>query len=359
MDRKQHFEKYYSRLMWEGLCKSLLWGALAGFGLNAICALISYFTGFETGFWIALGLLVVGMAGGTPICYFKWYRPSIARNAKRLDRLGLEERLVTMIEYENDDSYIAQLQREDAKQKLAKINPKSIKFNIPKFLYVTAASCVAAGVLSSTWLGLSNAGLIPNWNQVWHEQILGEQLNRVNIMYEIMGDGEIEGDIEQSVNKGENGDVVVAVATGDSVFAGWLNMLGMVVSKNPVRNEVNVQADVYLFAAFMPAQDGEGQGEGDPKEGNPGDQPQKSNQDGKSESNNRNDDKSDQGGGSSIANNTIINGEEYYGMNFDMWHQSALDRLQTGQPLPDGYKQVIENYYDIIKTEKEETEGGN
>jgi hypothetical protein len=266
MDRKQHFEKYYSRLMWEGLCKSVLWGALAGFGLNAICALISYFTGFEVGFWIALGLLVVGVAGGTPICYFKWYRPSIARNAKRLDRLGLEERLVTMIEYENDDSYIAQLQREDAKAKLAKINPKTIKFNIPKFLYVAAASCIAAGVLSTTWLGLSNAGLIPNWNQVWHEQILGEDLNRVTVFYEVIGDGEIEGDIEQSVNKGQSTDQVVAVASGDSVFVGWADILGNVVSKSPIRQELNLQSNVFLFAYFMPAQEGQGQGEGDGKE---------------------------------------------------------------------------------------------
>ena len=46
-------------------------------------------------------------------------------------------------------------------------------------------------------------------------------------------------------------------------------------------------------------------------------------------------------------------------MNFDMWLEGALDRLQTGQPLPDGYKQFVEGYYDIIGVSKEETEGGN
>ena len=358
MDRKQHFEKYYSRLMWEGLCKSVLWGALAGFGLNAICALISYFTGFEVGFWIALGLLVVGVAGGTPICYFKWYRPSIARNAKRLDRLGLEERLVTMIEYENDDSYIAQLQREDAKAKLAKINPKTIKFNIPKFLYVTAASCIAAGVLSTTWLGLSNAGFIPNWNQVWHEQILGEDLDRVTVFYEVIGDGEIEGDIEQSVNKGQSTDAVAAVASGDSVFVGWADILGNIVSKNPLRQEINLQSNVFLFAYFMPAQEGQGQGDGDAKEGEGQEgPPQKGAQEAKGEGKEKGEGIT--GGGSSILNNTIINGEEYYGTNFDLYLEDALDRLQTGQPLPDDYKQFTEGYYEIIGKEKTETEGGN
>jgi hypothetical protein len=38
-----------------------------------------------------------------------------------MDRLGLEERLVTMLEYQNDTSCMAELQRRDAKESLEKL----------------------------------------------------------------------------------------------------------------------------------------------------------------------------------------------------------------------------------------------
>lgn len=355
MNQKQHFEKYRSRLMWEGLLKSFLWGMIIGFGLNAIFATLSYFIGFSFGFWVSLGLLAFGLIGVTWFCYHNYFCPTLIRNAKRLDRLGLEERLITMVDYEGDNSYIARLQREDAKQKLSTINPKNIKFNISKIVCVIAACVCALGIFSTTILGLTNAGIIPNWNQVWHEQILGEDLNRVTVFYEVVGEGEIEGDIEQSVNKGQSTDQVVAVASGDSVFVGWADILGNVVSKSPIRQELNLQSNVFLFAYFMPAQEGNDKGEGDGKEGEGQEGPvEKGNQDAKG--NGKEEGEGTIGGGQEIQNNTILNGEDYYGLFFEDYYQKAIERIEINGFIPEDYISFIENYYDIIRKDKENLE---
>ena len=355
MNQKQHFEKYRSRLMWEGLLKSFLWGAIIGFGLNAFFATLSYFISFSFGFWVSLGLLAFGLIGVTWFCYHNYFCPTLIRNAKRLDRLGLEERLVTMLDYEKDNSYIARLQREDAKQKLSTINPKNIKFNISKVVCIVAACVCALGVFSTTVLGLTNAGIIPSWNQVWHEQILGEDYNRVNILYETYGDGDVEGDIEQSVNKGQNGETVVAVPADDYGFAGWANLQGAIVSKNPIRCEINVQNDIYLIALFMPLQDHGGPNGNEVVEGQEGDsKPDKSSQENKGNGHEKGE--GIQGGGQEIQNNTILNGKDYYGLFFEEYYQQAIERIEISGFIPENYISFIENYYDIIRKDKEDLE---
>ena len=52
--------------------------------------------------------------------------------AKTLDDLGLDERVITMLEYKNEDNDIVALQRTDALNKLSNVNPNEIKIKIQK-----------------------------------------------------------------------------------------------------------------------------------------------------------------------------------------------------------------------------------
>ena len=123
------FKKYYSRLAKEGFLKALVCGLIIGFSLLLISAAVFWLADIER-FWLCIVLWAVATATATPIFYFKAFRPTIKAIAKRVDELGLEERILTMTELEKDDSYIAMRQREDAKAALKTIDAKRLKFAI-------------------------------------------------------------------------------------------------------------------------------------------------------------------------------------------------------------------------------------
>ena len=101
MEAKKHFEKHFSKLKSEALVRSLLAALIIGFVAGFVAAVITWFTNLN-GLWISIAALVVATAVAAPIFYAKKYRPTALRSARRIDRLGLEERLVTMVEYEGN-----------------------------------------------------------------------------------------------------------------------------------------------------------------------------------------------------------------------------------------------------------------
>lgn len=123
------FKEYYSRLAKEGFLKALLWGLLVGFSVLLFTALVCWIAAFN-GLWIMLSLFVVSAVTTTLLLYYKKFRPTTKSIAQRIDKLGLEERLITMTELENDPSFIALKQREDALSSLGKVNTSLLKFAI-------------------------------------------------------------------------------------------------------------------------------------------------------------------------------------------------------------------------------------
>ena len=146
MDSKNMFRKYRKRLVAEGVAKSLIFGLLVGFAANIVIATVSCFVKVE-GLWlISIGLLLVGTLISAPIFYFAKFRPTTKQIAARVDRrLGLEERTITMLELENDDSYIAMRQREDAKDALAATNKKNEIRRLYLGVYEARTYCGAFG----------------------------------------------------------------------------------------------------------------------------------------------------------------------------------------------------------------------
>ena len=116
--RNSLFEKYRSRVVREGVLKAVFCGLIIGFAVFIVSAAALWFTGVTWGIWLSLALFLVCTGISVPIFYYAKFKPTAKAIAKRIDKLGLEERILTMMELENDQSFIAMKQREDAVQAL-------------------------------------------------------------------------------------------------------------------------------------------------------------------------------------------------------------------------------------------------
>ena len=104
------------------------WGfVVASIGAGFLCALIVGFMIFKTK-----------------------HKYGIEAIAKRIDKLGLEERVGTMVEYRHNKSYVAKLQREDAKAKISELNAKTMKIKCPKKMLIACFAILIAILLLFT-----------------------------------------------------------------------------------------------------------------------------------------------------------------------------------------------------------------
>jgi len=269
MKKDKLFKRYYGRMRLEGLLKSLVWGIAVGF---AIGALFAFFTlGFNSFanvfgheraglfvFLIALGIWVGVTLISMPLFYLFRFRPDASRTAERIDRTGLEERLVTMKGLEGDDSYIAELQREDAKAKLTTVPPKKVK--IKAFMLVPTIIAAALMVVFAASILLANMTIDTPmaWNSYQREPEVVEvapedpEFEFFWIEYLVMGGGFIDGDVFQVVFKGENGRQVRATAVPGFAFAQWSFEHREQFRYNPNRQELDVRRNIVHMAEFYP-----------------------------------------------------------------------------------------------------------
>lgn len=77
--------------------------------------------------------------GGTGLSFLFMYRPTKKDTARRLDGLGMAERVETMLEYEHSTAPAARLQREETIDRLRGINRKDLKLKISKTLSALCA----------------------------------------------------------------------------------------------------------------------------------------------------------------------------------------------------------------------------
>lgn len=346
MDSNKQFERYYPRLRQEAILKSLLCGLAVGFSAAFVAAFITWFTPAD-GLWISLGVLALATLTATPIFYFKRFRPTVMNNARRIDSLGLEERLITMVEYQNDDSYIAELQRTDARAALEQVDKKQIKLHFPRKMLIALAICFVVGSGMTTITALSSAGLMPGGDDLVDAIIPDELEVYVAVSYIVEEGGTIEGEADQLVLFGENAEAVLAVADDGYFFVGWDDG-----QKKPSRQDKKVEKELILTAIFEPLEDenGEDGDEGDP--GDEGDQGQEGangppGPDGQEGEDGEEDNNSNSGGGKYDPPNQIIDGETYYREMLDKeaWKQYLEE---NGDSLTDEQKAIIEAYIGIV-----------
>lgn len=379
MDKKQLLKKYRARLVRSGLVSALGYGLMIGAGANFLAALACWLFEFEKGLWLSIGIGLAVLLVSTAILYVCRFRPTQKSVVHRVDRMGLEERTVTMMELENDDSYIAQLQREDARRRVANVSREQIKTTFPLFTFkvgavVAMVVCLVFGAGMTAVVGLTDSGVLPPPGILDGGQ---SKENFVSVSYLVEIGGEIEGEAEQMILRGENSVAVVAVAEDGWEFKEWSDGL-----KSPERHERNVNADFTVTAIFneLLHGDGVGDGDGDFSEGEPGEgdaaKDQPDNEDGSGvnggegdggegdgngnsgegagegtggqEGEGKGDGQGNGAGGGWKDADQIIDGMTNYRDVYDIYYDMAMELLSKGEELPPDLKAFIEGYYGSI-----------
>ena len=345
MNIKELFDKYYSRLAREGFFKSLFCGLIVGFAVDFVVAFLCWYFGASGVLWSVLALVVV-TAATTPIFYFKKFKPSIKEIAKRLDSLGLEERMITMTEFQQDDSYIAQRQREDAKLTLHKVDTKKIRFVFSRAMLIVLAATFLFGGAMTTVSGLTEAGILKPGKDVIDNILPDDPTQYITITYTVSeGEGLIEGDDVQIIEVGEDCVEVIAVADDGFGFVEWSDGV-----KDPARTDLKMDEDMEISAIFAPIGDGgdempgdgDGQGDGGPGDGDkPGKSPKPTEEDGPPGKG---------ANGSYEQNNMVQNGETYYRdiLESGMYYEEAMKWLETAENVPEDLKEFIQTYFEIL-----------
>lgn len=186
--KNEVFDKYLNRLRIEGFLRALLCGLAVAFGGLLVTAFICWFVGFK-GIWLSAVIFVVATATAAPLFYHFIFSPTTKSMARRIDELGLEERILTMTQLEGDNSYIATVQRADAMSALGKLNASMIKLvvSIPVIILCAAIGLGAAGM--TTVHALNVAGVIPSGIEL----AIGNNDDEYTITYKIGGEGVVHG----------------------------------------------------------------------------------------------------------------------------------------------------------------------
>ncbi len=371
---KEMLAKYRKRLVKESVIKSVMAGVSVGlaclFGLSVWFYLVpSVLSAVPYGlYWVPVTAFLAITAGAALLLYFLHFKPSTATVAKRLDSLGLEERTVTMMEFMDDNSYMAQRQREDAANSLKSVKSEMLALAVPARMIVCAALAFVLGAGAYTVNVLADTGIVPTGKDFidkLDETINGpDELFEYEVAYEVMGEGEIMGELVQIIEAGKDSEPVYAEPADGWFFAYWMYPDGTPVEEggqivdSPDRQEFAVEENIYLIACFMELSDG-----GDPSDNDPEDPSIKEQE--KTENDKPKDPSGDpsqeqqpdsnpgEGGGAGGAGrgddvNQIINGGTYYGDEQGSAQQDAMESLSGNSNVSDGDKQAVSDYYNAI-----------
>ncbi len=349
MIKNQQFKRHYSRLVLEAVIKSVLFGLLIGFAADFVAAVFAWVFAFG-GIWfpISVGAGVAALSG--VLLYFVRFKPDVKETARRVDRLGLEERMITMLELEGDDSYIATLQRENAKAHLSDVEGRKFKLRFSKALMILTAVAMVLGSSMTTVVALAENNVIPSGPDIINPDDPFESF--ISVSYVADEGGIIEGETDQLIAPGADAEPVIAEAEDGWVFVGWDDGL-----ENPARLDTNITADVVYTAIFQEigeGGDGEDSEEGPSEGGNEGDKAEDLPADGgssaESDQQGGNGDKGDGQGSSGESDGAQGEGEEKgEGGKGDGKGQGAGGKWQESNQFIDGntyYKDQLDLYYE-------------
>lgn len=406
------FKKYYKKIGRESILKALLCGLTIGFSLMFVCIAASWLAGFKAGIYIGLGLFVAATAIATPLFYTFRFRPTTKKIAQRIDTLGLEERILTMAELENDDSFIAMKQREDAMKAMKSVSSEMLKIavSVPLIAAVAISATLGTGMTVAAAVspdggkhfvdGLKekhtyeitytvegkgwvidftkkeNAALIAamkerarqreidkaNGKEVTEDETLPDTFRtRLGIVYTAIDetaqatmvlDGANYEDTTYTfeVTEGDEfGVKLMALPQKGYVFVGWSDGV-----TSPYREDMEVTATKTVTATFEKVTDllngekGEGQGQGEEA----GDEDSgNSNSSGNGSDGAGMPDTGISGGEGAKASpaNQVINGKTYYGDVFEDAYREMLERMKNNNSLSEAEKKAISDYLDSIR----------
>ena len=240
MNVKEIFGKHYKRLFAESVLKSIIGGVGVACAINVVLSFLYWMLRFGN-VWIgiAAGLLFGGVVG--VLLYFFKYRLTEKAAAQLIDRYGLQERMITMVELRGDNSTMAEKQRTDAIARLGDVSATSIKIKLPTPATVIVSVLLVFSVLFSVLGLLAGAGKIPYGKDLFAQGVDGT----FEVVYTVGEGGSIRGEAEQSVGFGESTTAVRAVADAGWMFVRWDDG-----ETSPERWESNVQSNMQIKAIF-------------------------------------------------------------------------------------------------------------
>jgi hypothetical protein len=270
------------------------------------------------------------------LLYHISFRPTIIKNARRLDRYGLEERLITMVDLEGDDSCIALKQREDAMAALERLDKKRVKIKIPAMIIALSVSLVLVFTGMTVVEVLSEAGILPSGAEVWCMVFPAEPLKEIRITYLAETGGYLIGEEEQYVTEGSYSKRILAVADEGFMFYAWSDG-----ETDPSRNDKAGDRDVSLTAVFLKIEEADDRtSDEDLPENVP----------------------TDEGYGPSVSApggaggmyqeiNQIIDNKTYYRdeATWEEYYKRVIELLENGGQIPEELLAIVEAYFDIIK----------
>lgn len=343
MEKNKIFQKQFSKLKFEAIVKSTLAGVGCGLGVNFLTSLITWFTPFH-GFWLSLLLFAIVAPVVSILFYYKRFYPSDIQNARRLDSMGLHERLVTMVEFQNADSEMARIQREDATRTLATIDKSQIKLKVSKALLVLFLCAFLLAVPMTTVNAMSEQGHLPRGDELLGSIVDDATKLSYLISYEVEEGGIIYGTAEQLVQEGSSATAVVALSNEGYYFKMWSDG-----NTSPARIDENVSADATYIAIFVKMDSTEEWSDTDEGD-SPTDAPEKKNE-GQSPGDSIGDNPQDSmhGGGKYEPNNQVINGNIYYREIIEEYKDTADERIfEENSTLTEEEIEFIKQYLGIV-----------
>lgn len=151
----KNIKKYYAKLLIEAILKSILSGLMFGFVASMFFALLFIALSFPG----SLITIIIGASVfiiSSILLFFFKFKPDTKFVARRVDQIGLEERVITMLEMEGkENSLIIEKQKADTEIILNDTPSKSLKFNpfkkiIGLLLLIMTFSIGSIVVLSTT-----------------------------------------------------------------------------------------------------------------------------------------------------------------------------------------------------------------
>ena len=160
MDLKNILKKYRSKLVKEAVIKASFAGAVFGFSALLLYEFIAWMFAAKA-VWPGAIVFVVVAGGAGALFYFKKFRPTAKQTAARIDKLGLEERVLTMTELEKENSEIAAMQRADTIKALTSngISEKLIKIAVSVPMIVALVFSAVCGITTDEMLTQMSAEL--------------------------------------------------------------------------------------------------------------------------------------------------------------------------------------------------------
>lgn len=384
MTYQQVYKAHYMRVVREKLLSAFIISLLVGLVAAAVVAIVTTFTEFY-GLWTALGVLVGVTAILTPILYFVKFRPDEKTVARNIDRLGFDERLVTMLEFKDDASEIAAIQRADAENVItgaaeanggkAVVGNVSVKAKLEavglntKTIIIASVIAVIA-IASFIVSGLPKAKVKEFFAP---PPMFTVTVNAGDRGYLINGDG-TDKKYVFDVTQGDGTPTVVVVAEsgrftdeeGNTVertyyFTGWDD--GWVDELSPAsRYDGNVQSGYVVNAMYGEIEKvvedpsdtaGGSNNSNNPSSGNDSAPPPPD--DGESPPNEGDAPQSGPGspsdgssGSDTTPNREVIDNDTDYREVYQTYYDAAMEMLANGQEIPDSLRKFIATYFGIL-----------